>query len=59
MQLKQICTYLETLAPPMFQESYDNAGLIIGNENSEVKGILITVDCTEAVIDEAIKKNVI
>ncbi len=55
MQIKQITQILEEFAPPALQESYDNAGLIIGNKNDEVSGILITLDVTEEVIDEAIE----
>jgi len=55
MQIKQITQVLEDFAPPALQESYDNAGLIIGNHTDEVSGALITIDITEAVIDEAIQ----
>ncbi|MGQ1786579.1 MULTISPECIES: Nif3-like dinuclear metal center hexameric protein [unclassified Saccharicrinis] len=55
MQIKQITKILEDFAPLSFQESYDNAGLIIGNKNDDVNGILITLDITEEVIDEAIE----
>jgi dinuclear metal center YbgI/SA1388 family protein len=54
MSLSEITTYLETLAPRSFQESYDNSGLITGNPAMNVKGVLISLDCVEAVIDEAI-----
>ena len=57
MQLKQITQYLETVAPLSFQESYDNAGLIIGHPDDEISGILITLDITEEIIDEAISKK--
>jgi dinuclear metal center YbgI/SA1388 family protein len=57
MHLKQITQYLETIAPLAFQESYDNAGLIIGQPEDEISGILITLDITEDILDEAIKKN--
>jgi dinuclear metal center YbgI/SA1388 family protein len=57
MQLKQITQYLESIAPLAFQESYDNAGLIIGNPEDEISGILITLDITEEILDEAIRKN--
>ncbi len=53
--VKQITTFLETIAPLALQESYDNAGLIIGDENIEVKGVLICLDSTEDVIEEALK----
>jgi len=57
MQLKQITQYLESVAPLAFQESYDNAGLIIGQPDDEISGILITLDITEEILDEAISKN--
>jgi len=57
MQLKQITQYLESIAPLAFQESYDNAGLIIGHPDGEISGILITLDITEEILDEAIRKN--
>jgi len=54
MNIKQITDFLESYAPLECQESYDNCGLIVGDAKSEVKGALITLDCTEAIIDEAI-----
>ena len=57
MKIKTITSYLESFAPLSLQEDYDNSGLIIGNEDAEVLGVLICLDCTEAVLDEAIKKN--
>ncbi len=41
----------------MYQESYDNAGLITGNSQSKITGVLLCLDSTEAVLDEAIKKK--
>ena len=57
MKLNKIIQSLEEWAPSIYQESYDNSGLIIGDINSKVSGCLITLDCTEEVVDEAIKKN--
>ena len=57
MKIKSITSYLESIAPLSLQEDYDNSGLIVGNEEDEVRGALICIDCTEAVIDEAIKKK--
>jgi dinuclear metal center YbgI/SA1388 family protein len=54
MTLSEITNYLETLAPRSYQESYDNSGLITGNPAMEVTGVLVSLDCVEAVIDEAI-----
>ena len=57
MSIREIITYLETIAPKHLQESYDNAGLITGNMDTEVTGVLFCLDSTEAVIDEAISKQ--
>jgi dinuclear metal center YbgI/SA1388 family protein len=57
MQLKEITQFIESIAPLSFQESYDNAGLIIGRPEDEISGILITLDITEAILDEAIDKK--
>lgn len=54
MKLKEITAYLESIAPLAYQESYDNAGLICGDEQMEIRAALICLDSTEAVIDEAI-----
>jgi dinuclear metal center YbgI/SA1388 family protein len=57
MKVKDIIEHLETLAPKTYQESYDNSGLIVGDKNAEIKGVLVCLDSIEAVIDEAIRKN--
>ena len=56
-QIKEVIQKLETFAPPVLQENYDNAGLIVGDANEKVKGILISLDTTEDVVNEAIKKG--
>jgi dinuclear metal center YbgI/SA1388 family protein len=55
MKIREIITCLESVAPLGYQESYDNAGLILGNPESVVSSALITLDVTEAVVDEAIE----
>tara|TARA_B100000886_G_scaffold336402_1_gene295123 strand:- start:377 stop:1480 length:1104 start_codon:yes stop_codon:yes gene_type:complete len=57
MKLSKIIQSLEDWAPSIYQEPYDNSGLIIGDSNSDISGCLITLDITEEVVDEAIKKN--
>ena len=54
IKVKEIVDVIESFAPPLLQESYDNSGLIIGSPETEVKGILLCLDSTEKVIDEAI-----
>src|SRR6478735_7031984 len=54
MKIKEIINLLEQLAPPVYAEDYDNVGLLTGDSNAEVTGILCTLDCIEAVVEEAI-----
>lgn len=56
-KIKDITHFLETIAPLSYQESYDNAGLIVGGPTASVTNVLVSLDCTEAVVDEAIAKN--
>lgn len=57
MQINEIIAVLDLLAPPVYQESYDNAGLICGNGNWECTGILIALDATEPIIQEAVARG--
>ena len=57
MQIRHIINFLETIAPPSLQETYDNAGLITGMPEWECKGAMVSLDITDDVIDEAIKNN--
>lgn len=54
MLVQDILHILESIAPPHLQESYDNAGLIVGDPGQEVTGILFCLDSTEAVVEEAL-----
>ncbi|MBC8048365.1 MAG: Nif3-like dinuclear metal center hexameric protein [Fimbriimonadaceae bacterium] len=57
MQISEVIEFLETIAPASLQQSYDNAGLIVGNKNETLSGILICLDSTEQIIEEAIQNN--
>ncbi len=57
MKISQIISVLEKKAPLAYQESYDNAGLIVGNKNMDCSGILCTLDVTSEIIQEAIQQN--
>ena len=57
MKIKEITGYLETLAPLSSQESYDNCGLLVGDSNTEVTEVLISLDCIEATVEEAIDRG--
>ena len=58
MRLRDITGALEAFAPLSLQDGFDNAGLQIGlTEDVDTTGVLLCLDVTEAVIDEAIRKG--
>ena len=57
MIIKKIIEILEDWAPKAYAEDFDNVGLLIGNETQECSGVLVSLDCTEAVVDEAMIKG--
>ena len=57
MKINEVISILEELSPLSYSEGFDNTGLLVGNYNTEVKGILVTLDTLESIVDEAIKNN--
>ena len=57
MQVKDIIQAIEEKAPLLYQESYDNSGLQVGDPEDEVKAVLISLDVTEAVLEEALARG--
>ncbi len=57
IRIKDLSSYLESIAPLALQENYDNSGLLVGSSDTEIKGVLISLDITEEIIDEAIAEN--
>jgi len=57
MTIKNITDYLEELAPLTYAEGFDNVGLLVGDFQKEVTGLLVALDTLEETIDEAIDKN--
>ena len=55
MKISTLVKHLEQIAPAHLQETYDNSGLIVGRSDQNVSAALITLDCTEAVVAEAIE----
>ncbi|MFV0390876.1 MAG: Nif3-like dinuclear metal center hexameric protein [Paludibacteraceae bacterium] len=55
MRVSDITRLIEEFAPTALQEDYDNAGLLVGSKDTPVTGVLLCLDVTEAVIDEAIR----
>ncbi|MFA0963599.1 Nif3-like dinuclear metal center hexameric protein [Roseivirga sp. BDSF3-8] len=56
-KIKDITAYLDRIAPPAYQENYDNSGLIAGEPHKEITGVLVTLDVTEDVVEEASKRS--
>ncbi|MES2679672.1 MAG: Nif3-like dinuclear metal center hexameric protein [Bacteroidota bacterium] len=57
MTIDEILSEVEGFAPLAYQEDYDNCGLLTGNKSWEATGALLTLDCTENVVDEAIERG--
>jgi putative NIF3 family GTP cyclohydrolase 1 type 2 len=57
MQVKEIISEIEKIAPLSLQEIYDNAGLIVGDADMEATGALLCLDSIEEVIQEAIERK--
>ena len=57
MKVREITSVIEAFAPLSLQESYDNAGLIVGREDDEVHKALLAVDVTEEVLAEAVAEG--
>jgi dinuclear metal center YbgI/SA1388 family protein len=55
MKLEQIITAAEGMAPLKLAQGWDNVGFLVGNPKRDIKKILVTIDTTNAVVDEAIR----
>ncbi|MCE4956136.1 Nif3-like dinuclear metal center hexameric protein [Macrococcoides caseolyticum] len=58
MKIKDLMKLINKEIPLKTAESWDNVGLIIGDNESHVTGILTTLDCTKAVVEEALTHNI-
>lgn len=57
MIIQDVINHLETFAPLAYAEDFDNVGLLVGDKNTTVTGVLVTLDTLEDVVDEAIQKK--
>ena len=57
-KVKDIVKAMEILAPPVLKESFDNVGLMVGSTDKVIKKVLLALDCTTKVIQEAKEKSV-
>ena len=57
MTVQELLLILEKWAPSAYSEKFDNVGLLVGDAKTKCLGILVTLDSTEAVVEEAISRN--
>ena len=57
MELEEIINIIEAWAPPESAEDFDNVGLIVGDKSAKITKTLITIDCLENVVNEAIEEK--
>lgn len=57
IQVKQVLQCMEQAAPYELAESWDNVGLLVGDSEAPVEGVLCALDITEAVIEEAAERG--
>lgn len=57
LKVKDIAHTLEEFAPKRWQESYDNAGLQVGNPDMDVTAVLVCLDVTERILQEALERG--
>ena len=55
---KKIIKIMNEIAPESLAESWDNVGFLIGNEDREVDRVMVALEVTELVVDEAINNNI-
>ena len=55
--VKELLQFLDDYAPFQLQEGYDNSGLLVGDPQMPVNGVLVTLDCTVQVVEEAIAQG--
>lgn len=57
MKVHDVMQLMDLIAPRAYAEDFDNTGLLVGDASDEVRGILVTLDTIEEVVDEAIEKG--
>ncbi len=57
MTIDDVLQYLGEIAPLSYQLDFDNAGLLVGDREQEVTKVLVSLDSTEEVVEEALEKD--
>ncbi len=58
IKCSELMKFMEEFAPVNLAEDYDNVGLLIGSRNQEIKKVLVCLDVTTKVVEEAVEKKV-
>lgn len=58
MRCSEVMNILETMSPLMFAEKWDNVGLLIGREDKTVHKVMIALDATDDVVEQAVLQGV-
>ena len=53
-KVSDVIKAIEAVAPLRYQDEWDNSGLQVGFQDDEVRGVLVCMDVTEAIVDEAV-----
>jgi len=57
MKIYELINILEEISPLAYSEGFDNTGLLVGNKDNNISGVLVTLDTLESVVDEANTMN--
>lgn len=57
MKISNVIGFLESRVPRSMQEAYDNCGLLVGDREQAITGVLIALDCTPEIVEEAEQTN--
>lgn len=57
MKIQHLIDAMDATVHPEYQEEYDNAGFLVGNPANEITGVLVALDLTEEVVEEAVEKG--
>ena len=58
MPVKEVYNYIDSFAPFCAQERWDNSGILVENNSTEIKSIMLCLDITKEIAYEAVRKNV-
>ncbi len=58
MRCNEVMNILETLSPVVFAEKWDNVGLLVGREDKTVHKVMLALDATDDVVEQAVLQGV-